>query len=79
MSDISTMDRRNFVKLLGGGVLVCVNLGPLTLFNTKESAAAAQARGYPQDINAYIHIADDGRVTLFSGIIEMGQGIMTAI
>jgi len=72
------MDRREFVKLLGGGVLVVVNLGPLTLFNS-DDAEAAQRRGYPEDINAYLHIAQDGKVTLFSGKIEMGQGVMTSL
>lgn len=78
MSDAKSMDRRDFVKLLGGGVLVSVNLGPLTLFNT-PAERPPQGRGYPQDINAYLHIAEDGRVTLFSGKIEMGQGVMTSL
>ena len=29
------MDRRDFVRLLGGGILITVNLGPLTLFNSR--------------------------------------------
>jgi len=78
MSDVTRMDRRNFVKLLGGGIVVCVNLGPLTLFNS-SAEPALQGRGYPEDINAYLHIAEDGQVTLYSGKIEMGQGIMTSL
>ena len=78
MSDMRGMDRREFVKLFGGGILVAVNLGPLTLFNTK-GAVWDQGRGYPEDINAYLHIAEDGQVTLFSGKIEMGQGVMTSL
>jgi isoquinoline 1-oxidoreductase len=78
MSEVTRMDRREFVKLLGGGIVVVVNLGPLTLFNSK-AAEALQRRGYPEDINAYLHIAPDGNVTLFSGKIEMGQGVMTSL
>jgi len=78
MSDVTRMDRRDFVKLLGGGILVSVNLGPLTLFNS-SAKPSVQGRGYPQDINAYLHIAQDGQVTLYSGKIEMGQGIMTSL
>jgi len=78
MSDVTSMDRRNFVKLLGGGILISVNLGPLTLFNS-SAEPAAQGRGYPEDINAYLHIAEDGQVTLYSGKIEMGQGVMTSL
>ncbi len=39
----------------------------------------AQGRGYPTDINAYLRIGEDGRVTVFSGKIEMGQGVMTSL
>jgi isoquinoline 1-oxidoreductase len=77
MSETMRMDRREFVKLLGGGIVVVVNLGPLTLFSS--SGAEAAQRGYPEDINAYLHIAPDGAVTLYSGKIEMGQGVMTSL
>ena len=78
MSNVTRMDRRDFVKLFGGGIVVCVNLGPLTLFNS-SAEATVQGRDYPEDINAYLHIAQDGQVTLYSGKIEMGQGIMTSL
>jgi isoquinoline 1-oxidoreductase len=78
MSEAKAMDRRDFVKVLGGGILVTVNLGPLTLFNS-TAEPAYQGRGYPEDINAYLHIAEDGEVTLYSGKIEMGQGVMTSL
>ncbi len=77
MSDTHRIDRREFVKLLGGGIVVIVNLGPLTLFNSR--APGEFQRRYPEDINAYLHIAEDGKVTLFSGKIEMGQGVMTSL
>jgi isoquinoline 1-oxidoreductase len=66
------MDRRSFIERLGGGILVIVSLGP-------EALLAQQRRGYPTDVNAYLRIAEDGRVTVFSGKIEMGQGIMTSL
>jgi isoquinoline 1-oxidoreductase len=62
--------RRAFLKGLGG-IVVLVRLGP--------RQALAQGRGYPTDVNAYLHIGEDGRVTVFSGKIEMGQGIMTSL
>lgn len=66
------MNRRSFVKLLGGGIVVFVSLGPSAVFGK------ARRRDYPTDINAYLRIAEDGRVTVFSGKIEMGQGVMTS-
>ena len=35
-------------------------------------------RIYPEDFNAYLVIGEDGRVTVFSGKIEMGQGVLTS-
>ncbi len=77
MTNVSQMDRREFVKILGGGIVVCVNLGPVTVFNSH--AEPVFQRGYPEDINAYLHIAEDGKITFYSGKIEMGQGIMTSL
>ncbi len=65
------MDRRSFIEILGGGILVCVSLGPEPLF-------AQRGPGYPTDLNAYLRIGEDGRVTVFSGKIEMGQGVLTS-
>jgi isoquinoline 1-oxidoreductase len=63
------LDRRSFLKLVGGGIVVLVRLNPSQVF--------AQ-RAYPKDLNAYLHVHEDGRVTFFSGKIEMGQGVMTS-
>lgn len=70
------MPRRDFVKALGGGILVLVSLPPAL---SGAGAEPEQRRGYPTDVNAYLHIAEDGQVTLYSGKIEMGQGVMTSL
>jgi len=77
MSDFARMPRRDFVKALGGGVLVLVSLPSAGAPGAAE--ALAPQGTYPTDVNAYLHIAQDGRVTLFSGKIEMGQGVMTSL
>ena len=63
MSAALEMDRRDFIKLLGGGIVVFVSVGPSAL------VAQERRRGYPTDFNAYLRIAEDGRVTVFSGKI----------
>jgi isoquinoline 1-oxidoreductase len=70
------MDRRGFVKALGGGILVLVSAPAVGI---PAWDLEAQRRPYPTDINAYLHIAEDGKVTLYSGKIEMGQGVMTSL
>ncbi|MCG6926886.1 MAG: molybdopterin-dependent oxidoreductase [Acidobacteria bacterium] len=66
------LDRRSFLKLVGGGIVVLVRLAP-------SPACAQFRRGYPKDFNAYLRIGDDGKVTVFSGKIEMGQGVTTSL
>ena len=39
----------------------------------------AQRTNYPEDPNAYLRIDENGRVTLYSGKVEMGQGINTSL
>jgi isoquinoline 1-oxidoreductase len=78
MSDATRIDRREFVQWLGGGILVVVNL-PMTSVLSPHEEQQRRQRGYPEDINAYLHIAEDGSVTLYSGKIEMGQGAMTSL
>jgi nicotinate dehydrogenase subunit B len=65
------LNRRSFLKLVGGGVVVFVRFRP-------SPAQAQWGQGYPKDFNAYLRIDEDGKVTFFSGKIEMGQGVMTS-
>ena len=67
-----SLDRRDFFKLLGGGIII--------LFTTHDEAAMGQrGPGYPADLNAYLKIGEDGRVTVYSGKIEMGQGVIISL
>ncbi|MBN2410640.1 xanthine dehydrogenase family protein molybdopterin-binding subunit [candidate division KSB1 bacterium] len=67
------LDRRDFLKHLGGGIIIFITAG--------VPAAEAQRRGseYPEDLNAYLKVGEDGRVTCYTGKIEMGQGIFTSL
>jgi nicotinate dehydrogenase subunit B len=66
------ISRRRFFQLAGGGIIVFVSLGPAVLFSQDAK------RFYPADFNAYLVIGRNGRVTVFSGKIEMGQGVLTS-
>ena len=69
---MTTFDRREFCKLLGGGIVVLITTPVEDLF-------AQRGPQYPEDPNAYLRIDENGKVTLFSGKIEMGQGINTSL
>ena len=70
------LDRRDFFKLLGCGVVVCLC--------TRDALSQESGRGFwqhelPKDIAAWIHISDNNAVTVFTGKVEMGQNIRTSL
>lgn len=69
--------RREFIKLLGGGIVIVV-LGDFGLAQDASRERGARGR-LPSDFNAFLRIGEDGRVTCFTGKIEMGQGTMTSL
>jgi isoquinoline 1-oxidoreductase len=68
--------RRDFFKLLGGGVVVYMSTS-----NPSELLALplAQRREVPKDYNAFITIKEGGQVICHAGKIEMGQGPITSL
>jgi len=73
MSASVGMDRRTFFKAIGGGIVVFVGFDPAALFSQDRQ------RIYPEDFNAYLLIGRNGRVTVYTGKIEMGQGVVTSL
>jgi nicotinate dehydrogenase subunit B len=67
-----SLDRRDFLKFVGGGIFIWFTLDEAVLLGQRGP-------NYPTDLNAYLKIGEDGRVTLYSGKIEMGQGIYTSL
>jgi nicotinate dehydrogenase subunit B len=68
------IDRREFLKRVGGGLVVLFTTAPR--FTTAEESVSPAA---VPAFNAYLRIGEDGRVTCFTGKIEMGQGIITSL
>jgi nicotinate dehydrogenase subunit B len=73
MRDPFHMDRRDFMKRIGSGLVIAFSVG-----NTRLKAGMPFQDETP-GVNAYLRIGDDGRVTLFTGKIEMGQGPITSL
>jgi nicotinate dehydrogenase subunit B len=79
--------RRDFMKILGGGIIIFFSAD--SLLSAQEGPPRGQGR--PQgfggfgmgrgatDLNAYLKIGEDGKVTVFSGKIEQGQANTTAL
>ena len=72
----SGLKRRDFFRLLGGGILIFFRPWDILDLNAMP---AEQARSLTKDYNAFLHIGEDGTVTCYTGKIEMGQGINTSL
>ena len=72
MNQILDTSRRDIFKLAGGGIVIFFGMNPLV------RAAAQNWPPYPSDFHAYLAVGENGRVTVFSGKIEMGQGVLTS-
>jgi nicotinate dehydrogenase subunit B len=71
-------DRREFLKTLGGGIFVFVSLGSAEVLAQQRGRRGSGQRT-PSDFNAFLRIGEDGRVSCFTGKIEMGQGVVTSL
>lgn len=72
------VDRRQFLAAAGSGIFLFFTLGDLAVF-LPEGQASSAPKSPPADFNAYLKIGEDGRVTCYTGKIEMGQGVITSL
>ena len=72
----SSIQRRDFLKYVGGGIVIAFT--PLAACRNL-SGRYDSLNSLPEDFNAFLHIGEDGKVTCFTGKVEMGQGPMTAL
>jgi isoquinoline 1-oxidoreductase len=68
------LSRRDFLRYSGCGVFIFLTPGAFG-----SMALQQRGRSYPSDLNAYLRIGEDGRVSLYCPKIEMGQGIITSM
>ncbi|WP_169980710.1 xanthine dehydrogenase family protein molybdopterin-binding subunit [Tautonia rosea] len=75
------LDRRDFLRSLGGGLVV------LCLLGRAEAQEARRGRGQsgggsgaePREIGAWLQIGEDGGITAFTGKVEVGQNARTSL
>jgi nicotinate dehydrogenase subunit B len=74
------LDRRDFFKFLGAGLLV---VSALKHAGAVQESGGARRRGaddsVPKEIDAWLHIGEDGTVTVYTGKVEVGQNIRTSL
>jgi nicotinate dehydrogenase subunit B len=76
-------DRRQFMKVFGGGIALIVPLSNLIAqeggLRQGESGRGGFNERLPDDIGAWIHIEENGAVTVYTGKVEIGQNIRTSL
>jgi isoquinoline 1-oxidoreductase len=66
-----TINRRDFLKVFGGGIVVTFMFG---------DAAANSFVSVPEDqLSSWIHVGENGFITVFTGKAEVGQNIRTSL
>jgi nicotinate dehydrogenase subunit B len=87
-SPAGAFDRRDFIRLLGGGIIILFSVDSHAQFGGGFGGGGFGGGGFggfpgmgggQSDLNAYLKIGEDGKVTVFSGKIEQGQGNTTAL
>lgn len=74
--------RRRFIQTLGGGLAVLCFVRPSLRAQQGESGGRGGRGGgrpRPRELAAWLHIAADGTVTVFTGKTEVGQNIRTSL
>jgi nicotinate dehydrogenase subunit B len=71
--------RRDFFKLLGAGIAVFTMAKDARAMQETAPARGFHSEDLPKEIDAWLHIGEDGGVTAFTGKVEIGQNIRTSL
>lgn len=74
-----SLDRREFFQVLGAGVLVVLLAEGLPAQESGGGRRPGFGGGGPQEIEAWLHVGEDGTVTAFTGKAEVGQNVRTSL
>jgi nicotinate dehydrogenase subunit B len=72
------VDRRDFLRIAGAGVVVALLLGESAPAQPPGRGGRGGNRG-PAEIGAWLHIGEDGAITVYTGKVEIGQNIRTSL
>jgi isoquinoline 1-oxidoreductase len=73
------LGRRGFLKMFGGGVAVVCLAPPADPRALAHAGAEQQGRGQELGIESWLEIHADGKASVYSGKVELGQGARTLL
>jgi isoquinoline 1-oxidoreductase len=71
--------RRGFLKSVGGGLVVLLSLDDEIAAQESGRGGGRERPELPKNVAAWLHIAPDGKITGFTGKVEVGQNIRTSL
>jgi nicotinate dehydrogenase subunit B len=70
--------RRDFFAMVGGGIVVLIADDEMLL--AQETGGVVRGRNtVPADVGAWLHVAEDGTITGYTGKVEVGQNARTSL
>lgn len=76
----SKMARRQFFKVLGGGIVVLFTATSALAQRRQGGRGNRRAGGEtPSELSAWLHVGEEGTVTVYTGKAEVGQNIRTSL
>ena len=75
------IDRRDFARIIGTGIAIFLISKGAIAQQQGESGRGGGGFGQamPKEISAWLHIDEDGRITVFTGKVEIGQNVRTSL
>ncbi len=74
------LDRRDFAKLVGAGIAIfLISKGTVAQQQGEPGGRGGAGQAAPRDIATWLHIAEDGAITVYTGKVEIGQNIRTSL
>jgi CO/xanthine dehydrogenase Mo-binding subunit len=73
------LNRRELFKLLGGGVIVVSLVSEASAQESGGGRRRGSGPAAPKEIGAWLHIGEDGGVTVYTGKVEIGQNARTSL
>src|SRR5687768_2078800 len=74
------LDRRHFIKTFGLGILFIIpTKRALAQQRDQEESGGRGRNNVPNDVGAWIHIDENGAVTVLTGKVEFGQNARTSL
>lgn len=74
------LDRRDFFRIAGAGLVVALFIDALQAQPPgRRQGRGGFAGGGPQELSAWLHIDEKGKITVYTGKVEVGQNARTSL